>query len=54
MRSGLGYYQPLTGGDATANALGAFGKTMNDLGQLSLDDKKVKNEEALQKCKTNT
>ena len=49
--SGIGYYQPLTGGDATANALGAFGKTMSDLGQLSLDDKKAKNEEALQNAR---
>lgn len=49
--SGIGYYQPLTGGDATANVLGVFGKTMSDLGQLSLDDKKVKNEEALQNAR---
>ena len=38
----LGYYQPLSGGEAGASGLASLGKTMSDLGQLSLDDKDKK------------
>lgn len=49
----LGYLpQPgMSAGAGVGSALGAFGQTMNNLGQLTIDDKKAKNEEALLNAK---
>jgi hypothetical protein len=38
----LGYYQPINGGESTASGLSSLGKTMSDLGQLSIDEKDKK------------
>lgn len=53
MARSLGYLpQPgMSAGAGLGSALGAFGKTVSDLGQLAIDDKKVKNEEALQNAR---
>lgn len=49
----LGYYQPMAGGEATASGLGVLGKTMSDLGQLSLDDKEKKARSEIENTKLN-
>lgn len=41
----------MSAGAGIGAGLGAFGQTMSNLGQLSLDDKKAKNEEAFQNAK---
>lgn len=53
MARSLGYLpQPgMSSGAGIGSALGAFGQTMSTLGQLTIDDKKAKNEEALQNAK---
>lgn len=55
MARSLGYLpQPgMSAGAGVGAALGAFGQTMSNLGQLSIDDKKAKNEEALENAKLN-
>lgn len=53
MARSLGYLpQPgMSAGAGVGSALGAFGQTMNQLGQLTIDDKKQKKDEALQDAK---
>lgn len=38
----LGYYQPINGGESAASGFASLGKTMSDLGQLSIDEKDKK------------
>lgn len=49
----LGYYQPLSGGEATASGLGSLGQTMSSLGQLSLDEKERARKESFENTKLN-
>ena len=44
----LGYYQPINGGESAASGLASLGKTMSDLGQLSLDEKDKKAKAAME------